>query len=183
MILLAVLGLAACTGSTAATGPSPSTSVVASSSPSPAASAAGSETPSPGASPTSPAASVCRNPVEHVYHPDRLELRNPCMTVTGVIDRIKEEPDGDYHVRLHLDPQFMGVINDVNVQQQAGDLILEPVCIHAITQADAVSACTGFASSLVMPPPQTHVVATGAYVLDTGHGWMELHPLWDIHPG
>ena len=183
MTVLAMLGLAACTGSSALTGPSPSTSVASSSSSSPTASGAGSGTPSPVASPSSPAASVCRNPSEHVYNPYRLELRNPCMTVTGVIDRIKDEADGDYHVRLHLDPQFSGLINDANIRQQAGDLILEPVCIHAITQADAVSACAGYANPLTMPPPYTHVVATGAYVLDTEHGWMELHPLWEIHPG
>ena len=105
------------------------------------------------------------------------------MTVSGTVNRIKNEPDGDYHVRLRLDAQFAGLINDANVQKQAGDLILEPVCIHAVTQADAVGACAGYANPLSIPPPYTHVVATGAYVLDTDHGWMELHPLWDIHPG
>ena len=105
------------------------------------------------------------------------------MTVSGTVNRIKDEPDGDYHVRLYLDPQYAALINDANVRLQAGDLILEPVCIHAITQADAMSACAGYANPLSMPPPYTHVVATGAYVLDVDHGWMELHPLWDIHPG
>jgi hypothetical protein len=105
------------------------------------------------------------------------------MTLTGVIDRIKDEPDGDYHVRLRLDPQFGSLVNSANVTQQGGDLVLEPVCIHAITQADAVSACAGYTNPLSVPAPGTHVTATGAYVLDTDHGWMELHPLWDIHPG
>jgi hypothetical protein len=105
------------------------------------------------------------------------------MTVSGTVNRIKNEPDGDYHVRLRLDPQFAGLINDANVRMQAGDLILEPVCIHAVTQADAIGACAGYANPLSIPPSYTHVIATGAYVLDTDHGWMELHPLWDIHPG
>ncbi len=105
------------------------------------------------------------------------------MTVTGTVNRIKDEPDGDYHVRLYLDPQFAGLINDANVRLHAFDHILEPVCIHAITQADAVSACAGYSNPLSVPPPYTHVSATGAYVLDIDHGWMELHPLWDIHPG
>jgi hypothetical protein len=130
-----------------------------------------------------PASSVCRNPAEHVYHPYRLQVRNPCMTLSGVVDRIKDEPDGDYHVRLRLDPQFASLIDTANLVQQAGDLILEPVCIHAITQADAVSACAGFTNTMTVPPRGTHVIATGAYVLDTDHGWMELHPLWDIHRG
>ena len=174
-----LLFMSACTVPSAVPSPSPnSPTPVDSTSPTAAPSVESSGL----ATPTS-TSSVCRSPTEHVYHPYRLEVRNPCLTLTGIVDRIKDEPDGDYHVRLHLDAPFAQLINAANVAQQAGDLILEPVCIHAITQADAVSACAGFTNSMSVPPPGTHVVATGAYVLDTDHGWMELHPLWDIHPG
>lgn len=181
----AVIALAACDQSSALLTPSPSVSAGITTTPPASPAAPGAQPPvaSPATSPVPPPNSVCRTPSEHVYHPYRLQVRVPCMTVSGTVNRIKDEPDGDYHVRLYLDPQFSGLINDANNRQQAGDLILEPVCIHAITQADAVSACAGYANPLTMPPPYTHVVATGAYVLDTEHGWMELHPLWEIHPG
>jgi hypothetical protein len=174
---LSLLFMSACTVTSVAPSPAASPSSAGSSAPAtvgvePSVSASG-----------EPPASVCRSPAEHVYHPGRLLVLNPCMTVTGAVDRIKEERDGDYHVRLHLDAPYADLVNAENVAQQAGDLILEPVCIHAITQADAVSACVGFTNPMVIPTPGTHVVATGAYVLDTDHGWTELHPLWDIHPG
>jgi hypothetical protein len=175
---VAVLSLSACAATSVAPSPS-ATSPPSVGSPGPTV-AAGVPSASAGGPPTG---SVCRSPAEHVYHPYRLQVRNPCLTLTGVIDRIKDEPDGDYHVRLHLDPQYASLVNSANVTQQGGDLVLEPVCIHAITQADAVSACAGYTNPLSVPAPGAHVTATGAYVLDTDHGWMELHPLWDIHPG
>jgi hypothetical protein len=134
-----------------------------------------------GADLPSPAAGVCRNPREHVYHPDRLEVRNPCMSVTGKIREIHAEPDGDFHVRLQLDPPFANLINDRNTSGQHGDLLLEPVCEQPVTQPDAITTCIGVQPSVKVPPVGTHVTATGAYVLDHTHGWMELHPLWEIH--
>jgi hypothetical protein len=175
---LAALSLSACAATSVAPSPS-ATGPLSVDSPGPT-NAGG--VPSASAS-GAPTGSACRSPAEHVYHPYRLQVRNPCLTLTGVIDRVKDEPDGDYHVRLHLDPRFANLVNSANVAQQGGDLVLEPVCIHAITQADAVGACAGYTNPLLIPARGTHVIATGAYVLDTDHGWMELHPLWGIQPG
>ena len=91
------------------------------------------------------------------------------------------EPDGDYHIRLLLDSQFAGLINARNVSGEHGDLVLEPVCEHGVTQRDAIAARAGVAPSVPLPAVGIHALATGAYVLDQAHGWMELHPLWDIH--
>src|SRR5260370_25286799 len=63
---------------------------------------------------------------------------------------------------------------------QGGDLILEPVCENPITQADAVAACQGYHNPLVLPPLGSHVTVTGPFVLDTDHGWNQIHPLESI---
>src|SRR5438552_8024985 len=102
------------------------------------------------------------------------------MTVTGTVAAVRSEPDGDYHILLRLDPPFAGLINDRNIAGEHGDLVLEPVCELPVTQPDAISTCAGVAPTIVTPPLGSHVSATGAYVLDTDHGWMELHPLWEI---
>src|SRR5437899_7890589 len=97
MGLVAVLGVAGCATSSGASrgGVSGSPSVSS----------------SPGGS---PGADGCRDPREHVYHPDRLQLRNPCMTVTGSVEAVIAEADGDYHIRLRLDSQFADLLHAGN---------------------------------------------------------------------
>ena len=105
------------------------------------------------------------------------------MTVTGIIDHIKAEPDGDLHIRVHPDPQYNNLTNSANDRIQAGDLVIEPVCDHQPTgSAAAVKSCSGFQSQIVIPSEGTLVQITGAYVLDTSpnHGWTEIHPVSDI---
>lgn len=128
---------------------------------------------------------VCQSdPSAHVYHPDRLQILAPCVTVDGTIASITAEADGDYHVRLRLDPgqtcEGMPCLNARNVSGQQGDLLLEPVCMHPITQADAEPACSGYANPMVLPPVGAHVAAMGPFVLDLDHGWNEIHPVDSI---
>lgn len=140
-------------------------------------------TPSPTLSASStPAVTACGNPSEHIYNPDRLRLLAPCVVVRGVILSVRAEPDGDDHIRLRVDgdqrdPRGGRFVNAANDAHQGGALILEPVCEHAVTQADAVAACAGYHNELVVPAVGSHVAATGVWVLDTAHLWTELHPL------
>lgn len=124
------------------------------------------------------------DPHAHVYSPDRLQLLAACIELTGTIDLEKAQPDGDYHVRLHLDLgqvcSGQPCIDQDNVSQQGGDLILEPVCENPITQADAVTACAGYHNPLALPLVGSHVEVMGPFVLDTDHGWNEIHPLESI---
>jgi hypothetical protein len=154
-----------------------------------AAHSSGSTTPraavSPSPSSLTAAKPVCvGDPHAHVYSPDRLQLLAACIELTGTIDLEKAQPDGDYHVRLHLDPgqtcAGQPCIDADNVSQQGGDLILEPVCENPITQADAVAACQGYHNPLVLPQVNSHVRVMGPFVLDTDHGWNEIHPLESI---
>jgi len=117
----------------------------------------------------------------HVYNPSRLQVVEPCKTVSGIIESIRTELDGDYHIRLKPDPQFSDLINSANVNGQYGDLVLEPICVNPVTQLDAISACQDFHQNIVVPPIGSHVQVTGSYVLDSQHGrWAEIHPITSI---
>jgi hypothetical protein len=115
---------------------------------------------------------------DHVYHPDRLDVKEQCKVVTGVIDEVRSEKDGDYHIRLRLDPGQGDLLNAKNEEVQGGDLVVEPICEHKVTQADAVASCENFAGGVKKPKKGQHVRVAGSYVHDTeaGHGWMEIHP-------
>ncbi len=134
--------------------------------------------------PSHPAGTSCGDPTAHVYHAYRLQLLDRCRTVTGVVAAVRSERDGDYHVLLSLDPQFASMLRPANTTGEHGDLVLEPICQHPVTQFDAVAPCAGGVPLIPIPPLGTHVSATGAYVLDNDHGgWAELHPLFEIHAG
>ncbi len=50
----------------------------------------------------------------HVYNPSRLQIVDKCITVTGIIDSIRSEQDGDLHIRLKLDPSHSHLVNQAN---------------------------------------------------------------------
>jgi hypothetical protein len=133
----------------------------------------------PSPSPSGSGPGICGD-FSHVYHPDRLRVLKPCVDVTGVVDEIRPEADGDFHVRVHVDPGFEWTLNDANRQLQHGDLVVEPVCVHTVTQADAKAACSGYQNPIEIPAAGTHVLLHGPFVLDQDHGWQEIHPLTQI---
>jgi hypothetical protein len=119
---------------------------------------------------------------KHVYNPTRLQVVDACKSVLGVIESKRVEKDGDYHIRVKLDPQFSNLINSANIKNQFGDLVVEPICVNRITQADAISACQNFHQNISILPIGSHVNITGSYVLDKEHGsWAEIHPVTSIN--
>ena len=128
---------------------------------------------------------------EHVYHgrfasaEDRLQVLNPCLTVSGVIVQARPERDGDWHVQLDLDPEYRSLLNQANLDKQHGYLVVEPICSKRVSQRDTIAegVCDGF-SQIIFTRDLIgkRVAATGAYVIDSEHGWMELHPVTSIVP-
>jgi hypothetical protein len=136
-------------------------------------------------------AAGCRagNPLANVYHEDRLQVRNPCLTVTGTVARVEREDDGDFHVDLSLPPSEAHLLNNGNVADQSGQLVTEivpadePGCTPGRPPRPPHGSydygiCTG--ADISAPPVGARVAETGPYVLDANHGWMEIHPVWAI---
>jgi hypothetical protein len=117
---------------------------------------------------------------DHVYHPDRLQKQADCITATGIVQYVRPEKDGDYHLLVRLDPQYSNLTNSVNDEKMHGDLVVEPVCQNLpVTQTDAVDACANYTGpSFNIPEVDSRVQITGSYVLDMEHGgWAEIHPV------
>lgn len=130
-----------------------------------------------------PHATTCDESLwEHVYHPDRLQVIDPCITVSGIIEDFKAEDDGDSHIRLKLDSQYSDLINEVNTAFQHGDIVVEVICQNPISQENAMQACQNYSNKVFVPSLEgTHVKVTGSYVLDKQHGgWAEIHPVTRI---
>jgi len=102
-----------------------------------------------------------------------------------VIDSAVREKDGDWHIRLKVDPQYQSMLNAKNMSGQKGHLVLEPVCSNPVTQPDTIQegSCVGFSQHLYTQSLlHRHVEAIGAYVNDTEHGWNEIHPVTSLSP-
>lgn len=130
---------------------------------------------------------------QHVYHPSRLIIHQPCVTVSGTIvdatanrrhpepDGVRHEGDGDTHGWIKLDPQFRNMLDAGNNSDEGGNLVFEIVCHYRVTQTDAKPACNGFKDTTTIPPVGTHVEITGTFVQDNNHArWNEIHPVSSI---
>ena len=117
---------------------------------------------------------------EHVYHNYRLKVFEKCKSVTGYVELLRKEADGDYHILLRVDEGQGKLLNNDNYAKQKGCLVLEPICVNEITQKDAIADCSGYVNNVYIPQKHEHVKVTGSYVLDNEHGWMEIHPVSKI---
>lgn len=126
--------------------------------------------------------SQCQDPANissHVYNPNRLQILRSCITVSGIVSSMpRREPDGDYHVWLHLDAVNASFSNDPSVHN--GDLVVEIICALPITQQDAIPACQNYTNQITAPQSGQHINVSGPYVLDTLHNWYEIHPAYSL---
>ncbi len=128
--------------------------------------------PAPSASKPDPAwvppelAKYCHTgfPLEGVWSPHRLTVKQRCVAVTGIASAIKREHDGDMHISLTgVNPKWL---NAVNRQRANQSLVVEVVP----------------SIPMKMPPLSSRVTVVGPWVLDTQTGWLEIHPVWAILP-
>jgi len=127
--------------------------------------------------------SLCRdsnNIRSHVYNPARLQTVKDCITVSGIVNIVIAGDDGDYHVWFHVDLQYASLPNSANNDYRQGDLLAEITCATTVYQQDAVLACDNYSNHIPIPTKNQNVTVTGPYVLDSVHGWMEVHPVYSL---
>ncbi len=125
--------------------------------------------PHPPAQPQSSVSTVCPAPdqvLAGVYHPTRLEVRNPCQRAAGTVQLIRHEQDGDLHIDVKLDRPYAHLVNTVNRSEQHGALVVEFMARDG--------------GHLPAPQVGDRISLLGAHVEDTQHGWLELHPVFAV---
>ena len=116
----------------------------------------------------------------HIYLPRRLDFKG-CRTVTGTIEQIKIEPDGDSHALLKLDDNYKNMLTQQNYAKQQGYLVIEDTCHAAPSNVLVHLVCLNYASALPAPKLHGRYEITGNYVIDDWHGsWAEIHGLTEL---
>ena len=119
---------------------------------------------------------------KNIWNASRLDVIEPCVTITGVVTAVRPILDGDLHVHLRPDPPFAGLVNEKNIQARGGNLILEPRCAWAMWRRNSTGPCSNRSFPLSIPKIGTRVRVTGTFVFDRDHGWNELHPIFTLDP-
>lgn len=137
--------------------------------------------------PPAPLASGCRagSAEAGVHNPDRLQVLDRCKHAEGIVVDVAREDDGDYHIWFKVDPGYEYLLNPENHFQARPALLAEvtPDCPPTTNPPDAQSAAKCPRSSLPIPVIGEHVAVNGPWVLDTDHGWREIHPVDSIRLG
>ena len=115
-----------------------------------------------------------RTETNGVWSPQRLRVLSTCVTASGTLEAL--EPisgpavDGDYSMDIRLDPGYAWTLSLGSYVLNGGNLHVEVV----------PSDQTAVLGNLTLVPG-AHMQVTGAWVLDTDHGWTsEIHPAWSI---
>lgn len=116
----------------------------------------------------------------HVYSPERFDVVDQCLYVSGVIESIKAEKDGNMRIKLTLDPEYIDLANDANKDYANGNLIVTAICQNETSEAAAIKACNGYSKKINIPPSGSHVTILGTYVIEKDTGWAEMHPISNI---
>lgn len=136
-------------------------------------------------------------PLAGVYIPGRLTVKAACTTVSGTVDCLKQEPDGDIHLRLLPDPKYRRLLTPANSAQvcagnSAPHLVVEIIPQDGHLPFPENSASRGHFVTPTAPRPGDHISVTGPYVWDSNalhdllypgknvKNWAEIHPAWAI---
>jgi hypothetical protein len=141
----------------------------------------------------------CRrgDPLDGVYSPSRLIVKDSCITVTGRVDCMRREPDGDVHIKLRLSRRYRHLLTPANAYQRCPGHPGPHLVVEIIPQngelpfPDNSATRAGFVTPKP-PNPGQRIKVTGPYVRDTNTlhdlifpgrhvaNWAEIHPAWNI---
>src|SRR6266566_811563 len=93
-----------------------------------------------------------------IYKSGRLVVKEECKTVKGIIVSKKNEPDGDIHIKLKLDPGQNIILTKTNYSELDSCIIIEPICVNKVFQPGAIRSCNGYINQIVIPVIGQHVL-------------------------
>jgi hypothetical protein len=113
-------------------------------------------------------------PCNRVHHPDRLILLDSSKTLSGRVEKIESDIDGDIHIRLKIGDSSLLVKN--NYKDENGCMVGEIVC--AVPSVFPI--CWFYKNEITIPKKGDSIEIEGPYVFDKGHNITEIHPIMNL---
>lgn len=114
---------------------------------------------------------------EHVFRKERLDVLDSNVTITGTVNKVHSESDGDFHIQIKVDSAFYYMLNKENIKFQDGCLVIEIICAKKKAFSFLFCACKNYENDVALPNVGDRVRITGPWVYDRIHGWNEIHPV------
>lgn len=116
--------------------------------------------------------SHCRqgNVLAGVNRQARFTVLSTCEQAVGMVHNMTgiKKADGDYQFNLAVQKSYTKLLNEENIKQVQGMLVVEIIPRDQNT------------SSVQIPKNGDKIEVYGAWVTDNPKGWNELHPAWNI---
>jgi hypothetical protein len=113
-------------------------------------------------------------PCNRVHHPNRLILLDSSKTLSGKVEKIESDIDGDIHIRLKIGDSSLLVKN--NYKDENGCMVGEIVC--AVPSVFPI--CWFYKNEITLPKEGDSIEIEGPYVFDKGHNITEIHPIMNL---
>jgi hypothetical protein len=124
-------------------------------------------------------------------------VKDDCVTVSGTVDCLRHEDDGDIHIRLRVDPAYRRLLTPANAFQQCAGHTGPHLVVEIIPQQGHLPFLTNSASrggfvTPAAPGVGDRVTVSGPLVWDSNvlhdliypgrnvENWAEIHPAWNV---
>jgi hypothetical protein len=113
-------------------------------------------------------------PCNRVHHPKRLILLDSSKTLSGRVEKVESDMDGDIHIQLRISDSSLLVKN--NYKDENGCMVGEIVC----AVPSIFTVCWFYKNEITIPKKGDSIEIEGPYVFDKTHEITEIHPIMDL---
>lgn len=110
-------------------------------------------------------------PCNRIHHPQRLVLLDSSKTLTGRVEKVESDIDGDTHIQLRVGDSTLLVKN--NYKDENGCMVAEIVC----SSPSIFPVCFFYKNKITIPKKGDSIEIEGPFVFDKGHNITEIHPI------
>jgi len=113
-------------------------------------------------------------PCNRIHHPKRLVILDSSKTLTGKVELVESDLDGDIHIRLRIKETNLLVRN--NFVDEEGCIVGEIVC----ASPSVFPICWFYRNRIDIPKKGDSIEIEGPYVFDKTHSITEIHPIMNL---